>query len=43
MLLMEAYKLGSQEAITQLKNDWHNSVKNIDAQRKVGDRLSVTL
>jgi TPR repeat protein len=40
MLLMEAYKLGSQEAITQLKNDWHNSVKNIDAQRKVGDRLN---
>ncbi len=38
--MMEAYKLGSQEAITQLKNDWHNSVKNIDAQRKVGDRLN---
>lgn len=40
MLLMEAYKLGSQEAMTQLVNDWHNSVKDIDAQRKVGDRLN---
>lgn len=40
VLLMEAYKLGSQEAIIQLKNDWHNSVKDIDAQRKVGDRLN---
>ena len=40
MTLMEAYKLGSQEAMAQLKNDWHNSVKDIDAQRKVGDRLN---
>ena len=40
MTLMEAYKLGSQEAMIQLKNDWHNSVKDIDAQRKVGDRLN---
>ena len=37
---MEAYKLGSQEAMIQLKNDWHNSVKDIDAQCKVGDRLN---
>ena len=40
MMLLEAYKLGSQEAMTQLENDWHNGVKNIDAQRKVGDRLN---
>ena len=38
--LMEAHKLGSQEAMAQLKNDWHNSVKDIDAQRKFGDRLN---
>lgn len=37
---MEAYKLGSQEAMILLKNDWHNSVKDIDAQRKVGNRLN---
>lgn len=40
LILMEAYKLGSQEAIIQLKNNWHNSVKDIDAKRKVGDRLN---
>ena len=40
MILMEAYKLGSQEAMAQLKSDWHNSVKDIDAQRKVGDSLN---
>ncbi len=40
MMLLDAYKLGSQEAMTQLKNDWHNGVKDIDARRKVGDRLN---
>lgn len=40
MTLMEAYKLGSQEAMILLKNDWHNSVKDIDARRKVGNRLN---
>ena len=40
MILIEAYNLGSQEAMIQLKNDWNNSVKDIDAQWKVGDRLN---
>ena len=40
MTLMEAHKLGSQEAMTQLKNGWHNSVKDIDDQRKVGYRIN---
>ena len=40
MTLMEAYKLGSQEAMTQLKNDWYNCVKDIYDQRKAGDRIN---
>ena len=40
MILMEAYKLGSQEAMTQLKNDWHNCVRDIEDKRKVGDRIN---
>lgn len=38
--LMEAHKFGSKEAMIQLRDDWHNSVKDIDAQRKVGERLN---
>lgn len=40
MMLMEAYKLGSQDAMTQLQNDWQNCVKDIDDQHKVGEELN---
>ncbi len=40
MKLMEAYKLGSQEAMTQLQESWHNCVKDIDRQYKTGDRIN---
>ena len=39
MMLMDAYQLGSQEAMTQLQNDWHNCGKDIDDRRKSGERL----
>lgn len=39
MMLMEAYKLGSQDAMTQLQNDWYNFVKDIDEQRRYGEEL----
>ncbi len=40
MILMEAYKLGSQDAMTQLKNGWHNSVIDIEAQYKGGEQIN---
>ena len=40
MMLMEAYELGSQEAMTQLQNDWHNCVKDIDAQYRTGESIN---
>ena len=40
MTLMEAYKLGSQDAMTQLKNDWHNSVMDIEAQYRGGEQIN---
>ncbi len=40
MLLMEAHKLGSQEAMTCLQNDWHNCVKDIDVQYRADERIN---
>ena len=40
MILLEAYNLGSQEAMTELRNDWHNCVKNVEASYKDGERIS---
>lgn len=40
MTLMDAYKLGSQEALTALKNVWHNAGKDIDNRRKAGEKLN---
>jgi len=40
MVLMEAYKLGSQDAMTQLKNEWHNSVMDIETQYRGGEQIN---
>ncbi len=34
MMLMDAYQLGSQEAMTQLQNDWHNCVRILTTGEK---------
>ncbi len=39
-MLVDAYKLGSQEAMTQLKNDWHNGRKDIEVRYRGGAILS---
>ena len=39
MMLMEAYTLGSQEALTVLRNAWHNVGKDADRRRKSGAEL----
>ena len=39
MTLIEAYQLGSQEALTELKNAWHNTGRDIDNRRKSGEEL----
>jgi len=40
MMLIEAYKLGSQEAMTQIQNDWYNGVKDIEVRHKRGAILN---
>ncbi len=40
MLLIEAYQLGNQDAMTQLQNDWHNCVKEVEARYSGGAILS---
>ena len=40
MMLMDACKLGSQEAMMQLQNNWDNCVKDIDAHYRKGKRMS---
>lgn len=39
MMLMDAYNLGSQEALTELQNVWHNIGENMDNRRKSGGEL----
>lgn len=40
MMLLEAYKLGSHEAMTQLKCDWHNCVKDVAVRYRAGGILN---
>lgn len=40
MMLMEAYELGGQEAMMQLRNNWNNCIKAIEARYKNGEWIS---